>query len=63
MRLQTLRSDSYGLQIFGNWNQRWSTKLRRNCPRRSSRTRIVVVSRNVKGPLRAAMRYLQDAAK
>jgi len=28
-----------------------------------SRTRTVAVSRNVKGPLRAAMEYLQDASK
>jgi len=57
---QTLRSDGYGLQIFGNWNQRWSTELRGNRPERSSRTWIV--SQNVEGPLQVAMEYLQDAA-
>jgi len=55
-----LRSDGYGLQIFENWNQRWSTELRGDCSRRSSRTRTV--SRNVEGLLRAAMEYLQDAS-
>jgi len=51
---QTLRADSYGLQVFGNWKQRWFTELRRDRPGRSSRTRTVAVSRNVEGPLRVA---------
>ena len=38
------RRDEYGLQIFGNWNQRWSTELREDRPGRSLRTRTVAVS-------------------
>ena len=45
------RRDEYGLQIFGNWNQRWSTELRGDRPGRSQRTRTVAVSRNLKESL------------
>ena len=48
---QTLWSDGYGLQVFGNWNQRWSTELCGDRPGRSSRTRTVAISRNVEEPL------------
>ena len=57
------RSDEYGLQIFGNWNQRWPTELRGDRPWRSSRTRTIAVSRNVEEPLRAARKYLQAVSK
>jgi len=40
---QTLQLDDYGLQVFENWNQRWSTELHENRPERS-RTQIVAVS-------------------
>jgi len=40
---QTLQPDEYGLKIFGNWNQHWSTELCGDHSGRSSRTRIVVV--------------------
>ncbi|KAL6268147.1 hypothetical protein P5V15_001239 [Pogonomyrmex californicus] len=60
---QTLHSDSHGLQISGNWNQHWFTELRGDRSGRLSGTGTYTVSRNMDRTLRAAMEYLQIAAK